>query len=405
MFCSEQFADELAEAAGMDPVEWRRKWAQRAGDPAVLLFMWGELAGGNYAALLTKAAEAFEWEKKWKGWKVPTAINGAKRRGVGAALSTHPTGVGESSCLVRINLDGTVTVNSPGEDIGQGINSATAICVAEVLGVRYEDVTVTVNNTMFNPRGGGVAGSRGTPVVIGGCTNAALDARAQLLERAAKILETNKDDLDLGDGKVFSKTDPEKVKTIAEIASADEDGDGMSFGGPGIYAYGKAVAGGFNPETEQPMYEKSLAAACCEVEVDTETGAVEIIKIVMACDCGTVINPVAALAQVDGGVMQGFGNAMYEEMVFDKNNEGIIVNANYPDYKIPTFLEYGNFTGIVHSDPADAPTAPFNAKGMSEGIVEPVAPAVANAIYNATGARVKTMPMTPDKVLAALGKI
>lgn len=156
MFCSEQFADELAEAAGMDPLAWRMKWAMRPGDPACIYFMWGELAGGNYAALMTKAAEAFGWKEKWRGWKQPTAVNGAKRRGIGMALSMHQTGgFGASTSLVRINHDGTVDVNCAAEDIGQGIKSATAICVAEVLGVRYEDVSVSEDNTAYNPRGGG----------------------------------------------------------------------------------------------------------------------------------------------------------------------------------------------------------------------------------------------------------
>jgi xanthine dehydrogenase molybdenum-binding subunit len=144
---------------------------------------------------------------------------------------------------------------------------------------------------------------------------------------------------------------------------------------------------------------------CCEVEVDTETGAVEVLKIVMAADCGTVVNGIAAGAQVDGGIIMGFGSAMYEDMIFDTSNEGIVINPNITDYKIPTFLEFGDFVSIVHSDPADAPTTQLNAKGMGEATMIAPGPAIANAIYNATGARVKHGPLTPDKVLAALGRI
>jgi len=285
------------------------------------------------------------------------------------------------------------------EDIGQGIKSATAICVAEVLGVRYEDVSVSEDNTAYNPCGGGVFGSRGTPVNIAASIVAAKNARAILLERAAELLEVKQEELEAAGGKVFVKEQPDKSKTIGEVAGPDE------FDEVGICAHGKEKSGTVSPQTGQMMFEKSLAASCCEIEVDTETGAVEILKIVMACDCGVVINPEACLGQVDGGLIQGLGCAMYEDLIFDKQHEGIIVNANFPDYKVPTFPEFGDFTGIIHSDTADAPTCQFNAKGMSESTLVPVAAAIANAIYNATGARVKIGPLTPSRVLEALGKI
>lgn len=228
---------------------------------------------------------------------------------------------------------------------------------------------------------------------------AAKNAKAILLERAAELLDVKQEELEVSGGKVFVKEQPDQAKTIGEVAGADE------FDEVGICAHGKEKSGAENPQTGQMMFEKSLAAACCEIEVDTETGAVEILKIVMACDCGVVINPETCLGRVDGGLIQGLGNAMYEDLIFDKQHEGIIINANFPDYKIPTFPEFGDFTGIIHSYPADAPTCQFNAKGMSESTLVPIAPAIANAIYNATGARVKIGPLTPVRVLEALGKI
>jgi xanthine dehydrogenase molybdenum-binding subunit len=398
-FGSEQFVDELAEAVGMDPLEWRRKWCSRPGDPCSFGFHWGELAGGNYEALMTKATEAFGWKEKWQGWKKPTAVNGAKRRGVGMALSMHITGFASSGTLVRINHDGTVDVNCTSEDMGQGIKSATAICVAEVLGVRYEDVSVAEDNTTYNPTGGGCYGSKGTPVNIGASINAARNAKAILLEKAAVMLEVKPEDLDVGDGKVFVRNQPDESITIGEAV-----GPASPFG-TGIVAHGQETIGKINPDTGQIMWEKNLGAVCCEVEVDTETGAVEIVKMVMAADCGVVINPEVALGQIDSGVIMGLGSAMYEDIIFDKSNEGIVINPNLTDYKLPTFPEFGDFTSIVHSDPADAPTTPFNVKGLGESTMVAIAPAIANAIYNATGARVKHGPLTPDKVLAALGKI
>lgn len=349
--------------------------------------------------LMTKAAEAFGWKGKWKGWKTPVAVNGAKKRGIGMALSMHLTGGGTSGTIVRINNDGTVDVNCTAEDIGQGIKSATAICVAEVLGVRYEDVSLTEDNTSYNPQGGGVFGSKGTPTNIGASINAAKNARAILIERAATLMEVKPEDLDVGDGKVLVKNEPAKSMTIGAVAGARQ------FGGVGIYVHGQETTSHINPDTGQNMWEKSLAALCCEVEVDTETGGVEILKIVMVNDCGVVINPQVATGQCDGGIIQGVGFALYEDILYDKSHEGIVINPTITDYRIPTFPEFGDFTSIIHSDPADAPTTPLNVKGMGEATIVPVAPAIANAVYNAIGVRIKSGPITPDKVLEALGKI
>ena len=132
-----------------------------------------------------------------------------KKRGIGMALSMHTTGFGTSTTLVRINNDGTVHVNCSAEDIGQGIKTATAMSVAEVLGVRYEDVSLTEDNTKYNPRGGGVYGSKGTPTNIGASINAAGNARAMLLERAAVLMQAKPEEFDVRDGIVFIKSDPE----------------------------------------------------------------------------------------------------------------------------------------------------------------------------------------------------
>lgn len=399
MFCSEQFADEMAEAAGMDPIGWRKRWCNRAGDPCSTFFQWGELAGGNYEILMTKAAEAFGWNDKWKGWKMPIAVDGVKRRGIGMALSMHTTGYGTSTSLVGIAHDGTVTVNCSAEDIGQGIKSATAAAVAEVLGVRYEDVSVTEDNTKLNPRGGGVYGSKGTPTNIGASIAAAKNARATLLERAALLLHTTPENLGTENGNVFVRNDPSQAMTIGAVAGAGQ------FEGGGIQASGEHTSFATNPASGRTMWEKSLAALCCEVEVDTETGKVELVKMVMACDCGVAIHPEVVTGQCDGGMIQGLGSAIYEDIVFDEAHEGIILNPTMTDYKVPTFPEFGDFRSLVHVDPADAPTAPLNAKGMGEATIIPIAPAVANAVYNAIGVRIRSGPITPDKILQALGKI
>ncbi len=147
-------------------------------------------------------------------------------------------------------------------------------------------------------------------------------------------------------------------------------------------------------------------AMCAEVEVDVDTGGVKLIEAVLAGDCGIAINPEAVLQQFDGSIIFGMSFGLHGQLIYDKSHNGVVLNASPNDYKIPTFLEYEQkFRSIIHEDPADAPTYMLNLKGVGEGACIPVAPAIANAIYNACGARVRQHPITPEHVLKALGKI
>ena len=397
MFCSESFIDEMLEKIDADPVEWRLKWAQKTGDPVTIRLEWGELAGCNYAALIAKAAEAFRWKERWKGWRVPTWVNGSKRRGIGIALGMHVTGDPTSERgLVRINTDGTVEAISQGCDIGQGIRSAMCQCVAEVLNVKFEQVRVSAADTSFNPMGQGVRASRGTPLVIGAAIKAALDAKRQVLAAAAPMLQAKPEDLEWKAGKVFLKSDPSKFIPFFQVAMKE----------CGFIGTATEFAPKINPVTKRKLLEKSNVAMCAEVEVDVDTGGVKLIEAVLAGDCGIAINPEAVLQQFDGSIIFGMSFGLHGQLIYDKSHNGVVLNASPNDYKIPTFLEYEQkFTSIIHEDPADAPTYMLNLKGVGEGACIPVAPAIANALYNACGARVRQHPITPEHVLKALGKI
>jgi xanthine dehydrogenase molybdenum-binding subunit len=396
-WCSEQFIDELAEAVGMDPVEWRMKWAIRQGDPTVTRLIWGEFAGGDYKLLLEKGAELFGWKEKWKGWGKPSAVEGPKRRGVGVALAQHLSGVNNEMGVVRVNVDGSVEVLSHAEEVGQGIRTALPMCVAEVLGVSPDVVRVSEPNTSFVPRGFGVFASRGTPLIIGAAVKAAKDAKKQLLEKASKVLNVKPEDLETGDGMIFVKTDPKKNITIQKAAAL--------FGRVGVYGVGYEEVPHYNPETGKPLWEKSNAALYAEVEVDIEIGEVTVPKIVLVADAGVVIHPELAKAQLDCSILWGIGFALYEDIIYDFRNQGRVMNVQMVDYKIPTFLDLTEFISVVISDPKHAPTPPLNMKGLGENAMVPVAAAIGNAIYNAIGVRIKDHPITPDKILRALGKI
>ena len=396
-WCSEQFVDELAEAAGWDPVEWRIRWAVRQGDPTATRLIWGELAGGDYALLLRTGAEAFGWKKKWHGWGIPPGQDGPIKRGVGVALSQHITGSNSELGMVRVNVDGSVDVFSHAEEVGQGIRTAMAMCVAEVLAVRPEVVRVTKASTSFVPRGYGVYASRGTPVIIGAAAKAAEDAKRQLMERAAKILHASVEDLIMENGRIFIRSQPDKEISLKRAATA--------FGRVGLYGMGYVEAPQYNPATKRPLWEKSNGALFAEVEVDTETGDVRVKKIVSVADAGVLIHPELAKAQVNCSIMWGLGFALYEDAVYDFQHQGRMMNVQMVDYKIPTFLDKENFVTIIVSDPAHAPTYPLNMKGLGEAAMVPVAPAIANAIYNAIGVRIRNHPVTPGRILQALGKI
>jgi xanthine dehydrogenase molybdenum-binding subunit len=178
-----------------------------------------------------------------------------------------------------------------------------------------------------------------------------------------------------------------------------------AFGRVGVYGMGYEESPHMHPETGEPLWEKSLGALFAEIEVDTETGEVSVLKVVSVADAGVVIHPELAKAQVDCSILWGIGYALYEDEIYDFRNQGRVMNAQMVDYKIPSFLEHTEFIPLVVSDPAHAPTPPLNMKGLGENAMVPVAPAIGNAIYNAIGKRIKDHPVTPEKILKALGKI
>lgn len=177
------------------------------------------------------------------------------------------------------------------------------------------------------------------------------------------------------------------------------------FGRVGIIGMGYEEVPHYNPETKKPLWEKSNGALFTEIEVDTETGEVRVKKIVSVADAGVVIHPELAKAQVNCSIMWGLGYALYEDAVYDFRHQGRMMNVQMVDYKMPTFRDKQDFVSIVISDPSHAPTPPLHMKGLGEAAMVPVAPAIANAIRNAIGVRIKNHPITPGKILKALGKI
>jgi len=294
-----------------------------------------------------------------------------------------------SGAIVKVNEDGTANLIVALADPGTGNQQVLAQIVAEELGIKYEDVTVPDSNTDVAPYNCMQHGSRSTYVVGGVVKAAAAEAKKTLLKWAARMLEASVDDLEVKDQKVCVKGSPQKAVTVAEVATYADSKTQQLGTIMGCYS-GRALA-----------CPPHFAAYFIEVGVDMETGEIRVANAVGGADVGVVISPDGAEAQIGGGLHMGLGYALTEKFLIDKAT-GKVLNPFPVDYKILTAADMPDLE-IFFADTVE-PTGPFGAKGLGEAAINPVAAAVANAIYNATGGRIKELPITPEKILAALKK-
>jgi len=391
-FAMECELDEVAAALGLDPLELRVKNGVSTG--YVNPYGW-RINSCGLDQCLEKVTVAAGWEGK--------RAAGGKGRGVGLACCIHVSGnrgarkeYDGSAAMVRIDLDGTVFVYSGEADMGQGARMVFAQIAAEVLGVPLGRVQVEHIDTDISPMALGTFASRVTYLGGNAVRLAAENARQKLLEFSAGLLEVAPEGLDIDEGVVFLKADPGRKLALAEVVRdhAYKNG-GMSL----------LASGSFVPEVEYPDERKhgnvsggyTYAAQAVEVEVDLETGHFEVKKVYAAHDLGRAINPVMAEGQVEGGIVMGLGWATTEQMIY---KSGRLVNDQFLDYQIPTMADMPEMqVDLVESNEA---TGPFGAKGLGEPTIIPAAPAIANAIYHATGVRIRDLPITPDKIMREL---
>jgi len=294
---------------------------------------------------------------------------------------------------------GHVTLITGSTEIGQGSETVLAQIVAETLGVGVEDVAVENSDTDVKPWDVGVHASRTTFIAGNAAHLAAVEARNQIFETAATLLEASPDELIAQDGLVVVESDPDRSMRLEKVVRRRHFKEG-----------GKVVLGEgwYDPPTkivDKSTYKGNISAAygfgaqMAEVEVDIETGAVRVTRLVSANDVGKAINPMAVEGQIEGGAQMGLGYALTEELVV---NKGQVMNPNLLDYRIFTSADMPALeTFIVETDD---PGGPFGAKGVGEMGGTPTAAAIANAIYNAVGVRMTEVPMTPERVLAALDR-
>jgi xanthine dehydrogenase molybdenum-binding subunit len=328
---------------------------------------------------IVEGSKRIGWQEKWHK---PGVMGDAKKHGIGMALGGYPFRPGLGAATIRVNPDGTAHLLVGVTDIGTGAKTTMAIIAAEALGIPLNQIQVTNGDTDVTPYSVGESGSRTTPFTGPAVIAAAEDARLQIFALAAGQLKAKADELDVRNSEVFVKTEPSRKLPLARVVSRAGELIGRATTNPSF----KDMAG------------KSFAAHFAEVEVDTWTGHVRITRYVAAHDSGTIINRLAAESQIKGGIVQGIGMAFTEELITDRLT-GIPINPNYRDAKVPTHLEAPEVEVIFIEHPD--PFGPFGGKVVGEPPITPAVATIANAIFNATGRRIKVLPITPDKILQA----
>lgn len=331
------------------------------------------------------------------------SANSTKKRGRGFACMFYPGGPtwtpSQSSAYVKVEQDGSVRVLTGAVDVGQGSSVALAQIAAEELGVRFDRVRLVGGDTRFAPYDAGTVGSRVTLYAGWAVKRAASEAKEAVLQGAALKLGVRAEFLKISADAVF-------VEGMARPSMTWEAAVDSCYKA-GIIPVG---TGGYRASnyraSDDPMIGVACptfiyGAQCAEVEVDCETGEVTILKLYIVHDCGKAINPLLIEGQLYGAVAMGVGYTLFEELLHSK--DGRVVNPNFRDYIVPTAMDVPPIECSVVE--VEDPAGPFGAKGIAEPALLPTAPAIVNAIYDATGVLITELPVTPEKVLLELKKM
>ena len=375
--------DIIAHKLGINPVEIRLKNAVEEGDISPT---------GQQVLHSVGLKECIKKVVKNVDWNKPDKKNRGK--GIACAYKNTKTPSG-SSAIVKINPDGSVEVLMSSIEEGQGPKTILSQIAAEELRAPLESITMATPDTDVTPFDASTTSSRTTFHMGNAVRKAAKDAKEQLLEIGSKILGAEIKELRIEKGKIYAKKNPDKRFTFAEIIKSRYKA-GLDIIGRGSYY--TTVPRGTGAMWAAPSIFWMYGAHYVEVEVDTETGRVKILKILAAHDVGKAINPATCEGQIEGGVVHGIGPTLFEEMMIGE--KGNVLNSSFLDYKIPTVLDVPEITPFIIEEAHKE--GPYGAKGIGEVTLVPTASAIANAIYDAIGIRIKDLPITPDKILKAL---
>ena len=385
----EQLVDMAARKIGMDPLEMRLKNAKKAGDPSSTGI---PMETCTFEEMIKLGAEKIGWKER-RGREKGL---GTKRYGIGAAIAmdvsgAHPFNIQHRNVFIKFNEDGSANLMVNAPDLGQNVIGALVQIAAESLGLKYGDIHVVSGDTDSTLYDIGQHASGGCYQIGNAVIKAAEEAKRQLLERAAKKLEVSPDDLKVEAGRIFAKADPKKEISVGAVAKEAM----YNFKGEHLNISGK---GSFSPNLNPPPFSVVFS----EVEVDTETGEVKVLKILYVADPGKAINPATVEGQLEGAIAQSLGYVLTENYTIDKET-GALESDNFNTYKLPMTLDMPETEIVLYEKPV--PSGPFGAKGVAQGAMVAVTPSIANAIYDAVGVLITDMPATPEKILEALRKL
>jgi CO/xanthine dehydrogenase Mo-binding subunit len=398
----------IAKELNMDSFEFRMKNLLKPGSTTIT----GEIITentGNVGKCLSIVAENIGYKKPKTEEEKAHEKSTGKYRGKGIAVLHKAPAMpssSASSAIIQMNEDGSIRFNVGGIDFGQGTYTALAQIIGERLHIPIEKIHVVADtNTDTAPYDWQTVASRMTVLVGNAVIEACNDMEKQILELAVVVLRATKHELALGDECVFVKQHPENKVYYKQMAVGYSYPNGNSIGGP-IIGRGKSIAQGLcnlDKETGQgrPALDWTFGAHGIEVEVDKNTGDIEILKIVSAFDVGKVMNEMLLKGQVVGGIIQGVGTALFEGMIY--NDKGKLLTRNFVDYKIPTMRDLPKAIEL-HFVETPQLDGPYGARGCAEHPMISITSAIGNAIADATGTEIFELPFSADKVYRALNK-
>lgn len=383
-FALESFIDELATELKIDPLAFRKLNHAQAGDYDVMDYSSNGEPGRAFNSF--GLTECIERGAELIGWHKPRpSSTGPVKYGLGMAICLQGSGVAKQElggATLKLNDDGSFNLLTGATDIGQGSDTVLAQIAAETLGISLENILVTSSDTDITVMDYGAYASSTTYVTGMGVKKAAEDAKQQILEVAAVLCETDPVNLTIRNGEICGPHGSTALR-VADIARE------TLYGKFRRQIVGKGDA--TSQESPPPFYAQFV-----EVAVDTETGLVQVLRMVNAVDLGRAVNPALATGQVEGAATMGLGFALTEELRFDPQT-GATKNAAFVDYKVFSPLDMPQMETILVEIPE--PSGPYGIKSVGEVPINGPAPAIANAIYNATGLRLRSLPFTPGKIL------
>ncbi len=384
-FALESTVNKLAERLKMDPTEVRLKNISKEGET----FLTGQgvlLGSSSLDRCIEKGKELIGWKEKFPRRE----IGQNKVRAVGMAITMQGSGIaniGTASVEIRLNDDGNFTLLSGATDMGHGCDTILTQMAAEILEIPMDNIIFVAGDTDTSPYDPGSYASSTTYVAGTATVKAAKDLKNKILEQGAKLLGVSLHEAELN-GLAVRTINGDQEISLVKLAELTILGAGK------LQLTSYATHGS---EVSPPPYVAGFA----EVEVDQETGKVELIDYVAVVDCGTVINPNLARMQAEGGIAQGIGMALYEEVHY--NDLGKMETNSFMQYKIPCRKDVGKVH--IAFEESFEPTGPFGAKSIGEVVANTPSPAIAHAVYNAVGVRVKHLPITPEKVFLGMQKL